>query len=377
MKIVFTGGGTGGHFYPIIAVGEAVLRLADKEHLIDLSLYYISDSPYNKDLLTATRMQYIEIKTGKRRTYWSIKNFTDPFKVILACITSTWKLFSIYPDVVFGKGGYASFPTMFAARVLRIPVIIHESDISLGRVNRWIEPYAQKIAISYAETAPTIHKAEGRVALTGIPLRQSVLDDPIDDPISYLRLEEHIPVLLVLGGSQGAENINEHLMDIMPRLVEKYQVIHQTGEANIEWMKKRAEGVLYEHRFAYRYKPYAYLDSKTLRLAAAASSLVISRSGSTIFEIAIWGKPSILIPLPIAREDHQKQNAYSYARTGAAMVIEEANLKNELLFSAIETLMNHPEQRDAMAKATVAFAHRDAAEKIAQALINVGLRHEG
>src|SRR3989344_502798 len=122
MKIVFTGGGTGGHFYPIIAVAERVNQIIDEEKILKAKLYYISDSPYDKEMLFENGLLYEEVKTGKMRTYFSLKNFSDIFKTFFGVINATFKMFSIYPDIVFGKGGYASFPTILAARILRIPV---------------------------------------------------------------------------------------------------------------------------------------------------------------------------------------------------------------------------------------------------------------
>jgi UDP-N-acetylglucosamine--N-acetylmuramyl-(pentapeptide) pyrophosphoryl-undecaprenol N-acetylglucosamine transferase len=347
MKILFAGGGTGGHFYPIIAVADAVKEIAEREDLGTIKLYYMSDSPIDTYLLTKTGMTYVEVKTGKKRTYFSIQNYLDVFKTFFACIIATWKLFLIYPDIVFGKGGYASFPAMFAARVLRIPVVIHESDIIPGRVNRWVAPYAAKIAVSYAEAINHFpHK--DRVALTGQPVRKILLEIPSDDPFAKFSLEPGIPVILILGGSQGAEKINEHVIDILPKLVDKYQIIHQTGETNYDWMRKRAAGVFGGNPLKSRYHPMSFLDAKELRLAAKASNLVVSRAGSTIFEIALWGVPSILIPLRIARDDHQRENAYSYARTGAATIIEEQNLKPELFSSVIDAILSDPERQVAM-----------------------------
>jgi UDP-N-acetylglucosamine--N-acetylmuramyl-(pentapeptide) pyrophosphoryl-undecaprenol N-acetylglucosamine transferase len=203
-----------------------------------------------------------------------------------------------------------------------------------------------------------------------------MLEIPTENGYELFHLEQNIKTIFVIGGSQGSEKINDHILDIMPKLVEKYQVIHQTGNDNLEWMKKRAQGVLSGNQFASRYKPFGYLDSKTLRIAADVAAIVISRAGSTIFEIALWKKPSILIPLSIARGDHQRENAYSYARTGAATVIEEANLRNELLFSVIDGLMQDEAKRKVMADATVAFAHSDAADKIAQALLHIAQKHD-
>ena len=375
MKILFAGGGTGGHFFPIIAVAEATLDLIEKEHLVGVQLFYMSDAPYDSELLKKNELTFIPVMAGKQRTYSSMKNFTDKFRVVIGCIQATIKLFILYPDVVFGKGGYASFPAMFAARLLRIPVIIHESDIIPGRVNKWIGNYATKIAVSYPEaTKHFTHK--DRIALTGQPIRKILLEVPSGDPVSELGLEPGVPVVLVLGGSQGAERINENLIDILPRLVERCQIVHQTGEANLDWMKKRAEGILPNNPLAARYHPLGFIDPKSLRLAAMASSLVISRAGSAIFEIAIWEKPAILIPLAIARDDHQRENAYSYARTGSCTVIEENNLKPEILYSVIDTIMSSREIQEKMISGARSFTRTDAASKISQALLSIATHHK-
>lgn len=375
MKILFAGGGTGGHFYPIIAVIEALQRIADEKHLVGVKLFFMSDKPIEPALLEHLDVEYIEVRTGKRRTYSSFQNFLDLFKTFGACIVATWKMFLIYPDVVFGKGGYASFPALFAARLLRIPVVIHESDIVPGRVNRYIADYAEKIAISYPEAVEQF-KHKDRVAYTGQPIRKTLLETPDEDPMEFFKLEPDVPTILVLGGSQGAEKINENIIDILPQLLEHYQVIHQTGEANLLWMRKRAAGVLAGHEHTERYRPYGFLDAKSLRVAAKGTTLIISRAGSTIFEIALWGKASILIPLAIARNDHQSKNAYSYARTGATMVIEEQNLKPALLFSVITSIMTNEEKLRQMEESARAFTKTDAAEKIAAVLLSIVTHHD-
>jgi UDP-N-acetylglucosamine--N-acetylmuramyl-(pentapeptide) pyrophosphoryl-undecaprenol N-acetylglucosamine transferase len=378
MKILFTGGGTGGHFYPLIAVAEAINDIADKEHIAGLSMYYMSDTPMDRDLLFRTGLSYIEVKTGKERTYASTKNFFDKFKTLLACIIATFKVFVLYPDVVFGKGGYASFPALFAARLLRIPVVIHESDIIPGRVNEWVGDYAEKIAISYPEAAEHFKgvRNRARIALTGQPIRNVLLEIPTDDPYETLNLERGVPLIMVLGGSQGSERINETIVDILPRLLDRYQVVHQTGDANIDWIKSRAGSVLTKNPNASRYHPSGSLDQHAIAVAGKAASLIVSRAGSSIFEIAIMGVPSVLIPLSIARNDHQRENAYSYARTGAATVVEEKNLRPELLYSVIESILSDEQKRQKMIEGTKSFVKVDAAEKIARALISIALRHE-
>ena len=136
MKIVFTGGGTGGHFYPIIAVAEKVNQIVDHENIVGAKLYYFSDDPYDKELLFQNGITFEKISAGKARIYFSLLNFTDFIKAFFGTINAVYKLFTIYPDVVFGKGGYSSAPTILAARMLRIPVVIHESDSAPRRVNQ-------------------------------------------------------------------------------------------------------------------------------------------------------------------------------------------------------------------------------------------------
>lgn len=375
MKILFTGGGTGGHFYPIIAVAEAVTALSLREGFGSPTLYYVSDNPIDATLLLEKKLQYIEVSAGKRRTYASLQNFFDIFRTIGGVFTALWKLFTIYPDVVFSKGGYASFPMLLAARVLLIPVVIHESDSVPGRVNAWSAKFAKYIAISYPEAvAAFAHK--DRVAYTGQPIRKDLME-PVDvDVRTNFNLPPDVPIILILGGSQGAQAINDLIVDVLPTLLDYAIVIHQVGDANLDWVRLRASGALSGHANASWYLPYGFIDSQTLRAFGAAAAVVISRAGSTIFEIAMWGKPSILIPLPIAHGDHQRVNAYAYARTGAAVVLEQANLKSSILLTTISTIINDDSRANEMSKAARDFFVPDAAEKIAKALVSIASSHQ-
>src|ERR1035437_9129220 len=228
MKIVFAGGGTGGHFYPIISVAQKVNKIIDEEHIIGAKLYYFSDSPYDKEMLLQNGLLYEEVSSGKMRTYFSFRNFLDIFKIFFGTINAIFKMFSIYPDVVFGKGGYASFPTIFAAKILRIPVVIHESDSAPGRVNKWAGRFAKRVAVSFPEALDFFPKET--VAWTGQPIRIEI-EHPAQkkEALEYFKLEENVPVFFILGGSQGAELINNTILDALPKLVENYQIIHQTG----------------------------------------------------------------------------------------------------------------------------------------------------
>lgn len=375
MKIVFTGGGTGGHFYPIIAVAEKVNQIIDQENILGAKLYYMSDTPYDKEMLFENGLIFEQVGAGKLRTYFSLKNFLDIFKMLAGSIGATYKMFTIYPDVVFGKGGYASFPAIFAARMLRIPVLIHESDSAPGRVNLWAGHFAKKVAISFKEAATYFPKKT--TAWTGHPIRRSIeKPGPLEEALKYYKLESNIPVILVLGGSQGAEMINNTLLDALPQLTKKYQIIHQTGVRNFASVKAQAEVALADSPERSRYIPMAFLNPPAIKMAAGVSKVVISRAGSTLFEIASWGIPSILIPFTKSNGDHAKKNAFTYAHAGGCTVIEELNMTANILVSEIDRLVNEKVVWQKMADSAKAFATPGAAEKIARELVNMALSHE-
>ncbi len=374
MKILFTGGGTGGHFYPIIAIAEEVNRIVDEEKIIDAKLYFMSNSPYDKGALFDNGITFMQSPAGKQRTYFSILNFFDIFKTAAGVLTAIIRLYSLYPDVVVGKGGYASFPVLFAARFLRIPVIIHESDSVPGRVNLFASKFAKRIAVSYDEAAHYFPKE--KTAWTGQPVRREIQTPVKEGAFEYLKLDPGIPVILVLGGSQGALLINDCVIDALPELLNSYQVIHQVGPKNAEAVKNQTSVVLEKHPHKDRYLAFGFLNILAQRMAAGASTVVISRAGSTIFEIALWGIPSIIIPITNSNGDHQKKNAFSYARAGACSVIEENNLTPHLLTLEINKLMADGALRQKMSTDARVFAKPDAAKVIAREVVNIALSHE-
>lgn len=374
MKILFTGGGSGGHFYPIIAVAEAVNDLVRERKLLEPNLYYAAPDPYDKEMLYANNISFVPTAAGKIRRYFSILNFIDYFKTGWGIIRSVIRIFFLYPDVVFGKGGYASFPTLLAAKLFKIPVVIHESDATPGRVNRWAGTFAQKIAVSYPEAAEFFPK--DKVAHTGNPIRRAVLVPAREGMYEFLKLKRELPVIFITGGSQGAQALNEVVLAALPQLVEEYQIIHQVGEANFVEVSGRAGVALADSLHKGSYKPFDYLNDLATKMSAGAASLVISRAGSTIFEIAAWGLPSILIPLPDSAEDHQVKNAFTYARTGACAVIDQQNLTPGLLVAEIKRILSKPELVHSMKEAARSFSRVDAAKSIANALIDIALSHE-
>ncbi len=374
MKIVMTGGGSGGHLYPILAIADAIEEIVKKEHLVEPKVWFVSSESYDKGLLYQHGLRGKVIQTGKRRLYRSSKNFFDIFKTGHAIIRALFFLFRTYPDVVFGKGGYASFPSLFAARLLRIPVVVHESDTVPGRVNLWAGKFAKRIAVSYPEAAK--YFPEDRVAWTGNPIRKSIITPIKDGAAAFLNLESDIPTVFIVGGSLGSQKINEVILDTLVSILPQCQIIHQTGKENFAEITRLAEVVLENNEHKSRYHPFAYLDDQALQLIAGNATLAITRAGSTLFEIATWGIPSVVIPITESNGNHQKKNAFAYARTGAAVVIEEANLAPHVLSSEILRLLKDEVLRHKMRDAAKSFARLDAAELIARELIDVCLKHE-
>lgn len=374
MKIVFAGGGTGGHFYPIIAVAQEINQLVKTEHLVQPQLYYLADTPFDAQLLYENGIEFRRITAGKLRRYFSLLNFFDQIKTGLGILAALWQLFFIYPDVVFSKGGYLSFPVLVAARFLGIPVFIHESDSHPGRVSLWSAKFARRIALSYPE-ALTYFPQE-KTAVTGNPIRAEVAHPLTAGAREFLNLEAEFPVIFITGGSQGAQVINDTVLEILPDLLQHYQIIHQVGDNNLEEVKARAQVLLGQTKIASRYKPFASLAADAIQMTAGVASLVISRAGSTIFEIAEWGIPSIIIPIPEPISHDQEKNAYTYARSGGAVIIEQANLTPSILKSEIDRLMQNPALRKKMSEGARNFARPDAGAVIAKEIIALALKHE-
>lgn len=379
MKIVFAGGGTGGHFYPLIAVAEQIRNVARERRLIMPRLYYLAPSAFDQEALFENEIAFIPIPAGKWRRYFSLENYVDVFKTLGGYFSALMTLYSIYPDVVFSKGGYASVPVTLAAATLGIPVIIHESDAKPGRANLLAAGFARRIAVAFDSAAAFFPaKTRSKVARTGIPVREALMHPLPEGAREELRLDPALPTVLVLGGSSGAKRVNDVLASSLLDLTAFANVIHQTGKDHFKEAEALGKLVLEKHPdLLARYHPFPYLSALSMRRASGAADLVISRAGmTTVAEIALWGKPAILIPIPEEISHDQRMNAYAYARTGAATVIEEANLTPHLLVSESERILRDATLRAGMSAAGAAFANRDAGRIIADELIAIGLSHE-
>src|SRR3989344_2457877 len=206
MKIVFTGGGTGWHFYPIIAIAEAIHDIEAERKLLEPELFFFGPNAFDERALYENGITFVQTPAGKMRKYFSLLNFFDFFQTGGGIVTTLFKLYSVFPDVVFSKGGYGSVPTLIAAQLLKIPVIVHDSDAVPGRATLMAAPFARKIAISYDEAYGYFpEKLRGKIALTGNPVRKDVRKPAKDGAREFLELESNIPVILITGGSLGSE----------------------------------------------------------------------------------------------------------------------------------------------------------------------------
>lgn len=374
MKILLTGGGTGGHFYPLIAIAERLSEIAAERKIIGLKLYYMSDTPYDKRALFENRITFVQIPAGKMRLYFSIKNIFDVVKTAMGAFFGLVSMFFIYPDVVISKGGYAAFPAVFAAKFLKIPVVVHESDSFPGRLNSWTAKFAKRVAVSWPEAAEYLPKE--KTALSGQPIRKEILHGDPNGAYEYFKFDNELPVILILGGSQGAEMINNAVVDNLPELLKRYQIIHQTGAGKKnEEAVSRARLLMEGNPEIRRYFVTPFLNSMSYKKAAGCANLIISRAGSTIFEIASWGIPSILIPITNSNGDHQRKNAYNYARTGACKVIEENNLSQAVFLAEVDKILSSKQRMVEMSKNALGFANHEAALKIAREAMDIAISH--
>lgn len=377
MKIAFTGGGSGGHFYPLIAVAEEVNALVDERRLVKPDLYYLSEAEYDPALLYENEIEFRRVVSGKRRVYASPRNTLDMFKVALGVPAAFSQLLRIYPDVLFSKGGYVSVPVVYAAHLLRIPVFIHDSDAVPGRANLWAARYAERIAISYPEAAAHFKQFADRIACVGNPVRKAVRSPLTHDAHTHFQFLPELPTLFIVGGSQGAEAINNTVFQALGELLNDFQIIHQVGRKNYASYKEILSVSFKDHPHIGRYRLFPYMHALDIRMAAGAADLIISRAGSgSIFEIACWEKPSILIPIPEEVSRDQRQNAFAYARAGCAEVIEQDNFTPHIFLSEVRRLRDNPALLAKMRESTKGFAQPGAARKIAEELVAMALKHE-
>ncbi len=367
-KIVLAGGGTGGHLFPLLAVVEYIRKKYGSE-AVDF-LYLGPKSKLEEKLMTDNQIRRKKILVGKLRRYFSFSYLTDFLKLPLGVLQSLWYLFLEMPEAVFAKGGYASVPVVLVAWLYRIPIVIHESDAKPGLANKFLGSIATKVAISFERSK--VYFPPHKTFLSGIPVDERVLHGDVREARKILNLAEddQRPVIFILGGSQGARLINKRILEMLPALLQKYIVIHQTGELDFEKVvaEVKAMGLPVNQD---GYYPRAFVG-KEIKHFYALADVVISRAGATtIAEISANKKPSILVPITHSANNHQRINAFEMARMGAALVLEEDNFRQNLVLQKIEELILPGKIREKILANVGKFYNPRASEIIAKNLMEL------
>ncbi len=320
-RIVLTGGGTAGHVTPCIALLPQL-----KQEGYDIQ-YIGSYQGIERKLIEEYGIPYHGISSGKLRRYLDPKNFSDPFKVMKGYLEARKLLKMLKPDIVFSKGGFVTVPVVLAAKSNKIPVIVHESDITPGLANKLALPSASKICVNFPETLKYL--PEGKAVLTGTPIRKELFSGNKLRGLDFCGFTANKPVLLIIGGSTGSRVINEIIRGMLPTLLRDYQVIHLCGKGNLDERLNDTSG----------YAQFEYIRAELSDLLAAAD-LVISRAGANVIcELLALRKPNILIPLSAkASRGDQILNAESFERQGYSYLLKEEDLSIAKLLEAIGTV---------------------------------------
>lgn len=383
MRIVLTGGGTGGHLTPLLAVADA-LRRAHRERSLSIPLsrngnlevlYAGVVTDVDQAFLDSADVPAVHIPSGKIRRYLSGAALTTIdllFRLPFGILRALWRIYLLMPEAVFSKGGYGSVPVVIAAWIYRIPVLLHETDVVPGLANRRLARFASAIAVAFRASEKEFPPAKAFVA--GTPLRTAFLASlSRAEARTRLKLHDRKPVLVVTGGSQGAQRINRVILELLTRLLPEYQIIHQVGAVHFPAIRQLIETTFRTFPDIGDYHAFDFLSPDDLAAAYASADLVICRAGgTTLAELAAIGCPAILIPLREAANNHQWENAYLYREAGAALVLDETNLAPPIVESAIRKLFQDPAQRELMRTRMHALHRPSAADDLAQLLVAMG-----
>ena len=349
-RIILTGGGTAGHVTPNIALLPRLKELGYDIHYIG------SYTGIEKELIEQFGIPYHGISSGKLRRYFSLQNFTDPFRVLKGFGEANKLIKSLKPDVIFSKGGFVSVPVVMAGKKCHVPTIIHESDMTPGLANKLSIPSATKVCCNFPETLE--HLPKEKAVLTGSPIRQELLSGSKEAALAFCGLTPEKPVILIVGGSLGSVAVNNAVRAILPELLKEFHVIHLCGKGKTDESLKNLKG----------YVQFEYIKQE-LKDLFALCDIVISRAGANaICELLALHKPSLLIPLSAnASRGDQILNARSFERQGFSVVLEEEELNNQVLLDAIHKLYD---KRDAYISAMKQSSQQDSINTIVSLIEN-------
>mgnify|MGYP006293825583 CR=1 FL=1 len=352
--IVFTGGGTGGHVFPGLAIIDQL-----KNHWEGNIVWIGSSGGMERQLVRDAGVRFIGIPSGKLRRYISMENIIDVARIIAGFISAFFILARIKPAAVFSKGGYVTVPVVAAAALLHLYTVTHESDLDPGLATKINSFFVNRVLVSFEQTRKhfSLRKQE-KIFVTGNPIRPKIFRANPLSAYELLGLKENLPIILFIGGSQGAIQINTLLEPIVDRLRRDCFIVHQTGNHGYHGMKK-------EH-----YITFPFIGEELFDLLSAAD-LVVSRAGANmLWEIGVMGKPSILIPLTgSATRGDQVKNARYFEENGAAVVLMGEELTSDALYDTITELITNKRRRETMGEAARTICGTDSNDRIIEILL--------
>jgi UDP-N-acetylglucosamine--N-acetylmuramyl-(pentapeptide) pyrophosphoryl-undecaprenol N-acetylglucosamine transferase len=371
MKIILTGGGTLGSVIPILAVAQELKRQRPETEF----LWIGTKDGSEKSLVESYNIPFQAISSGKLRRYFSLKNFLDPFRVIVGFFQSIGIIRKFKPDLVLAAGGFVGVPVIWAAWLLGVKSIAHQQDIGPGLANKLVSPVVKKITVTFEESKNYFPRS--KTVLIGNPVRPEIFDGDREQARQFFHLEEGLPTILFLGGGTGSLTLNKIIIQSLKNILEFFQVIHVTGRGKgLEGIKSEVKSqaefkkIVAEESSSLinsRYHSYEFIIEE-MKDAYIVADLIISRAGlSTLSELAVLGKPTILIPLP----GHQEDNAAYFRRNNAAVVLSQKDLISEDLVGVIKTLINNKTELETLGRNIKKIMPPDAAEKMAKVILDV------
>ncbi|RME80461.1 MAG: undecaprenyldiphospho-muramoylpentapeptide beta-N-acetylglucosaminyltransferase [Caldilineae bacterium] len=377
MRLLVSGGGTGGHVYPILSVVAALRESSatpspatptPAADLTTLHIRYLGTADgVEAELVARAGLAFTPIHAGQLRIFNPFKLARNSLRMVRGLLEARAIIRQWQPDVLFVTGGYVCAPVVWAAHRRHLPTLIYLPDLVPGLAVQRLARYADRIAVSFPEVAD--HFPGKDVVVTGYPVRPELVDARLDSrqARAFFRLQEDLPVLLVYGGSQGARSLNIAVAQILPELLQEAQVIHISGHRDWSVAQTRADALTPTRRSRYRLFPYLHDE---MSLAFRAADLALTRAGAaTLGELPAVGLPAVLVPLPISG-GHQYPNARYLAKRGAAVVLENDQLSTKLLPTLLD-LLHDPDRLRTMSQASRALARPDAAQAIASALLDL------
>jgi len=350
MRILFVAGGTGGHIFPCLAIKKEIEKFLESSHLpLKFEAFFLISGNLKpiEEELKKSRAKFAKLPEIKLRRYFSLKNFLDLFKIPFCFLKTFFYLWILMPDLIFSKGGSSSWIVVAVGYFLGIPIILHESDWEPGWSNRISSIFAKRVLISFKDTAEFFNSK--KVVHSGLPLREKFVNPKFEKNLIPLLGDRK--TVIFLGGSQGAEQLNELLINAILKYTDNFEIIHVCGATHFRELNLLSRGILTKERLKY-YHLYPFLDEERLAFAIFKSDLAVVRGGGgTLFELAALGKPAIILPLAGSANDHQRKNAYFFKEKGGAIVLEGENLTPNFLFAKVKDVLQNKKMLEKMSQA--------------------------